>query len=230
MGLNLFDKSKDTNKDEKINGILDSLKELFEKKIPELEVSKRNSVSSIQRLEEHGKVTTTYRDKLIVERNNLLNNYAKDTIEKGPMFFIYSKNSSNDNAFNLCAYGEETNSSVITIQESELPSGAGVDSVLRLENENYIRDKKATEHISNELQKIINSLLEEQCLELKKNRIEGNNYEVVEVSGNTVLLMNVTQNDGECFEEIDIAKDLLSELKTGDCIKFLNHEYIIVKN
>lgn len=230
MGLNLFDKSKDANKDEKFNGILDSLKELFEKKIPELEVSKRNSVSSIQRLEEHGKVTTTYRDRLLVERNNLLNNYAKDTFEKGSMFFVYSKNSSDMNAFNLCAFGEGVNSTVIVVKENELPTGAGVDSVLRLEKGDYILDEKATEYISNELQKLIISLLEEQTIELRDKRVEGNIYEVVEISGSTVLLINTTQNDGECFEEIDISKELLSELKAGDCIQFANDEFVRFKN
>lgn len=227
MDLNFFDKLKDSTKEsDGIQEVLDSLREFLENKIPELEVSERNSVSLIQRLQEHGKVTTAFRDKMLVERSNLLNNYAKETLEKGSMYYIYSKNSSKENAFNLCICEEGMSNKVITVEESDLPDGVGVDSILRLEDGKYVFDVKATEFISNEMQKMTEKLLEDQNLELSQKRVEGNTYEVVDISGDSAWIMNVTKDDGDCFEEIGISKAVLSELHAGDLIQYVNGEYI----
>lgn len=226
MDLNFFNKLNDATKDNNgIQGLIEDLGEFLENKFAGNKELERKGISLIQEMQEQGKVTTTYRDKMLVERSNILNEYAKGTSDKGTMYFVYSKNSAKANVYNLCICEDGMSNKVISVEESELPNGAGVDSVLRLENGKYVLDEKATEHIFNEMHTMVQKLLEEQTLELSRKRVEGNIYEIVEISGDTAWLMNTTKNDGDCFEEISISKDVLDGLNAGDLIQYVNGEY-----
>ena len=46
------------------------------------------------------KIITKYRDKFLVERHNILIEYAEKTKEQGTMYFIYDKNTKNDLIYN----------------------------------------------------------------------------------------------------------------------------------
>ena len=52
------------------------------------------------------KITTKFRDEMLVERNNILQNYAKNINNADDIFYIYSINSNNKNSYNLynCKY------------------------------------------------------------------------------------------------------------------------------
>lgn len=229
MNLDIFDKLKDATKDEnKTQSFLEDMSEFLERKFSSnnLDEAKRKEITLLQEIQQQGKVTTAYRDKMLVERSNILNNYAKETFSEGPMYFVYSKSKAPGNKYNLCICEEEMSHKVISVEESKLPGKAGVDSVLRLSNGEYILDEKATEYVLSEMNKMIQKLLEEQALELRKKRIEGCTYEIVEISGNSAWIMNKTQNDGECFEEIGISKEVLDSISCGDLIQYVDGAYI----
>lgn len=227
MNLGFFDRFKDDNKESKIKNLFENMTDFIEEKFTgkDLGIHERKEISLLQEVQDANKVTTTYRDKMLIERSNILNDYAKATFEKGTMYFVYSKNSSKDNAYNLCICENGMNSKVITVEEFQLPKNAGVDSILRLDNGKYILDERATEDIYSQMSVMTQRLLDEQTNELVQRRIEGNVYEVVEVSGDMVSIMNTTKNDGYCFEEICISNDVLSELCAGDSIQYLNGQY-----
>lgn len=174
------------------------------------------------------KLTTSCRDKMLLERSNILNDYAKETSDRGTMYFVYSKSSSKCDSYNLCVCKDGMNHEVICVEKSKLPMDAGVDSVLRCSNGEYILDEDATRYILSKINKVTQKLLEEQTLELNKYRVDGNLYEVVEVSDDRVWLMNRDKNDGECFEEIDISKETLDNISAGDLVQYTGGEYRIV--
>lgn len=168
------------------------------------------------------KLTTIYRDKMNVEKMRLLNNYAKQTIHNGTMYYIYSQNSENNEIYNLYICEEGKNSEIISIPQAELPNGATIGSVLREQNRTYILDEEATETISKQLTQILEQLLQEQKLELDRHRIEGHNYEFVEWLGDTICLTDITINDGECFEETDFS---IEQAEEGMIFRYVNGEY-----
>lgn len=182
-------------------------------------------ISILQQIQEETKVTTNYRDKMSIERMNILNAYEEQTFEKGEMYYIYSKDLGEDVVYNLCNCQKGKSNKIIELQESKLPKGAGVDSILRIQNGEFVLDTEATAVILNEIKKMANQLLIEQQQELKDYRIEGHLYEFVEKNEESIWLIDRTKSDGNCFEEIEFPKELLEKSKKDCIFQYKNGEY-----
>lgn len=216
MNLDLFNKL--TNNNTENNIVQKFIKELGEF------LEKSSSVNK-ESILQNEKITTEYRDKINIEKNKILNTYAKETIDEGTMYYIYSKNSKNEFDYNLCICEEGKSNKVIVVQEKELPKNAGIGSILRLKNEKYVLDSKATNEISNQVQEITNKLLEEQSEKLEEYRIEGHSYEVIDKSSDRVWLIDNNKNNEKSFEEIDFPEELLNKVNEGTVVKYINGKY-----
>ena len=216
MNLDLFNKLTNNNKENNI--VQNFIKELGEF------LDKSSSVNK-ESILQNEKITTEYRDKINIEKNKILNTYAKETIDEGTMYYIYSKNSKNDSSYNLCICEEGKSNKIISAHKKELPKNVEIGSVLRLKNEKYILDQKATNEISNQVQEITNKLLEEQSEKLEECRIEGHTYEVIDKSSDRVWLID--KNNEKSFEEIDFPKELLNKVNEGIVVKYINGKYHI---
>ena len=225
----LIDKGKESSKVIKdfISDLNDVLNTQFNNNI---EQEKRNQISLLQKIQNQTPLTTSYRDKMHLERNNILNSYAKDTKEKGTMYYIYSQSSKNVNQYNLCICEEGKSHDIIEVNESNLPANAGVDCVLRIKNGEYILDTKATKEIEKEVEAMVNKLVIQQEKELTEKRKENHLYEVIEKAGDRVWLMDKSDNTGECFEEIIFTKENLEALVEGEIIKYENGKYKVYNN
>lgn len=185
-------------------------------------------LSIIDRVQEEQKVTVEYRDKMLLERSNILNNYAKQSLDKGTMYYIYSNDFDNNSIYNLCICEEAKSHNVIQVDRKDLPNGTGVDSALRIENGKYILDVEATYEISKQTKNMIDRLLEEQTKYLNSKRIEGHIYEVGEKEIDRVWLFDITKNDAngiEGIEEIEFSMNLLNEVTEGDKVEYINGRY-----
>lgn len=172
--------------------------------------------------------STKSRDSYVLKRNELLIDYANRTADRGRMYYVYDKNSNNDNIFNVAVCEEEKSHEIIELNKDELPEGVKIGSVLRNSNDNYIVDEDATFEIENELNEIKKSLIEQQNVELQSNRIEGHKYEVSEIGSNRVYLFDISIDDSNGVDEIEetnISEDLLGKLNEGDILVFENGEY-----
>lgn len=53
--------------------------------------SKREDIPLVNTTHNVNKIITKYRDQMLIERANILEKYAKQTLNKGEMYYIYSK-------------------------------------------------------------------------------------------------------------------------------------------
>ena len=218
MKLDLFNNlGKSIKENNIIQNFIEELGEFLEK-------NEINEQSLVQKTLNGRALNTRYRDKINIERQNIINDYSK---KYGEIYYIYNKRA--DNNYGIVSHKNGEADLDIWVKESKLPKGAGVDSVLREENGKFVLDKSATKEIQQELTEMINKLLKEQEDRLKELRVEGHVYEFVEKSGNTVLLNDVTRDTGECFEEIDFPSELLKGVKQGDKFQFVDGEYKLLK-
>lgn len=226
MELNIFNINlniDDKNREE----VSEFIKELSDY----LENDNQRQVSILEQVQNNQKVTTMYRDKMFIERNNILNNYAKETLDKGTMYYIYNKDLELNNYY-LSICDENKSNIVIEAKKDELPEDIGADTVLRQENGKYIVDKRATFVIRKQMQEMINKLLREQEKYLESNRLEGHIYEVGEIEQDRVWLYDVTKNDVngiEAFEEIEFPFELLNNISEGNIVMYRKGSYIIYK-
>lgn len=214
MKLDLFNNlGKSIKENNIIQNFIEELGEFLEK-------NEINEHSLVEKILNERTLTTRYRDKINIERQNIINDYSK---KHGEIYYIYNKRA--DNNYGIVSHKNGEANLDIWIKESKLPKGAGLDSVLREENGKFVLDKNATMEIKQELTEMINELLKEQEYRLNDFRVEGHIYEFVEKSGDTVLLNDVTIDTGECFEEIDFSKDVFCDAKQGDKFQYVNGEY-----
>lgn len=179
----------------------------------------------LEQVENKSKLIGKFRDKMLLERIDILNNYAKETAEKGNMYFIYDRNSTVSSKYNMCLCNENDIYKVIEVNKSELPEGTLVNSVLRINSGKYTLDKESTEELSIKIDEMINKLLEEQENYLQEYRIEGHIYIVDEKEDDRLWLIDITKNNNEAIEEIKISEEILNKINAGDKLKFENEEY-----
>lgn len=194
-----------------------------------LENDNERQVSILDQVQNSEKVTVMYRDKMYIERNNILNNYAKENEDKGDMYYIYSKEQDTDN-YLLSICEENKSNIVIEANKEELPEGVSVDTVLRQENSKYIVDTRATFCVRKQIQEMVNKLIKEQEKYLQSNRLEGHVYEVGEIESDRVWLYDITKNDLngiEAFEEIEFPLEFINKVTEGAKVIYRNGRYEI---
>ncbi len=171
------------------------------------------------------KVTAKYRDKMLIEREQILQKYSENTKEKGEMYYIYAVNSNDSNSFNLCICKSGKSHQVISKSKEELPEGATLGSVLRKNDVDFVIDNEGTKCVGAEINKMIKEKIEEQHKYLDSKRVEGHIYEVDEKYSGRIWLYDLNGNASEGIEEVEFPKSLYETAKTGDKFIYQNGEY-----
>ncbi len=218
-----------------INDLVNNLKDsnVVENFMNELsEYLEKNSGNQIDLMSDNlhingSRVISKYRDIILTERNNILQEYAKNTSNLGDMYYIYDKGS-NQNIYNLCSCEEGRSHEVITKNINELPNGADVGCVLRENNGEFSVDVDGTKNVNNQINEMINDKLQEQSQYLKSKRIDGHVYEVGEKYEGIVELYDLADSDNgmEAVEEIEFSDSLYNSVNEGDRLVYKNGEYI----
>ena len=206
------------------NNLAENLKnnKIVEKFIDELNKTlEKNNNGNIINNEE---LTTEYRDKMLLERNEILQKYADLTSEKGDMYYIYDKKGS-DYLATICEKGKSHE--IIRIPERDVKSNVKIDSVLMKTNDKFELDEETTRLVKNKMEEMFKKILEEQNKMMESRRIDGHIYEYVEGSKNSVWLIDNNLNNGEVFEEIQ--QEVFKDAQEGDLFEYINGEYKINK-
>ena len=174
------------------------------------------------------KIISKYKDEMLIERANILQNYALKTKDKGEMYYIYDTNTDRKNEYNLCICDPSKSNKVITKKIEDLPEGSGLGSVLRKKGEDFILEKEDTQVIGNQINNMINEKIKEQEQYLNSKRIEGHIYEADEKYSGRIWLYDLNNKEGEGakgIEEIEFPKNLYETVKKGDKFIYQNGEY-----
>ncbi|OKZ82026.1 MAG: hypothetical protein BHW07_02670 [Clostridium sp. CAG_433_25_7] len=159
------------------------------------------------------KIISKYKDNMLKERANILQDYAENTKEAGEMYYIYNVSENEKNSYNISK--TDKNHKILTLSIDELPKGTQLGSVLRL-------DANATRIVGKRINEMIEEQIKKQNQFLKDKRIDGHMYEVEEKDNGRIWLYDLNNIEGggiEEFEEIEFPKDLYQMSKKGD--KFL---------
>ena len=174
------------------------------------------------------KIISKYKNEMLMERTNILQNYALKTKDRGEMYYIYDVNTKEKNTYNLCICNPSKSHEVITKKIEDLPGCASLGSVLRKKGQDFILEKEDTEVIEDQINNMIKEKIKEQDQYLDRKRIEGHIYEVDEkYSGRIWLydLNNKVSGSGEGIEEIEFPIELYETAKKGDKFIYQNGEY-----
>lgn len=166
------------------------------------------------------KIISKYKDNMLKERSNILQDYAENTKEAGEMYYIYNVSENEKNSYNISK--TDKNYKILTLSIDELPKGTQLGSVLRKQGDKFILDANATRIVGKRINEMIEEQIKKQNQFLKDKRIDGHMYEVEEKDNGRIWLYDLNNIEGggiEEFEEIEFPKDLYQMSKKGD--KFL---------
>lgn len=192
----------------------------------ELENTIENSMqkSILEKFVDENKIISEYKDKMLIVRNEILQEQANETSEKGKMYYIYDKKGS-DYLATICESGKSHE--VIRIPEKNVKSNVKIDSVLRKINNKFELDEETTSIVKNKMEEKFSEILEEQNKMMQSRRIEGHIYEYVEGTKDSVWLIDDNLNNGDVFEEIQ--QEVFKDAQEGDMFEYINREYKIKK-
>ena len=171
MNLDIFNKIIDSAKENStVQSFIKELSEFLDNKNSEIGKTDKK----IEDVQEN--LITRYRDKMKLERYDILSDYAKKTANQGAMYYIFSKNSINEDEYNLAICEEGKSHEILTVNKNELPKDASVNTVLRKYDGEFILDEKTTKSVQAEINNMINNLLKEQ----KGKQFDPNLFEIFE--------------------------------------------------
>ena len=174
------------------------------------------------------KIISKYKNEMLIERANILQEYGLKTQDKGEMYYIYDIDTDEKNAYNLCVCEPNKSHEVITKKIEDLPESASLGSVLRKHEDNFILEKEDTEVIENQINNMIKEKIKEQDQYLDSKRIDGHIYGANEKYSGRIWLYDLNNKLGgglEEIEEIDFPKNLYETAKKGDKFIYQNGEY-----
>ena len=164
------------------------------------------------------KLTIENRDKFLLKRLEVLNEFTKDNAKNDAMYYIYDKS---EKKYNACICEDGKSHNVIQIEENNLPEEVQIGTCLTIQDGQYVVDQIATDLLNNRLTDLILELLEKQNNELEKHRIEGHEYKVIQNDGKRLWLEDVKTNT--IFEESEFED--IEEAEIGMIYKYENDEY-----
>lgn len=173
-------------------------------------------------------LTTKYRDKFRKEVNIFIEEYANNSINKGELLYIYSKDSQIEDTYNASICEKGKSHEVVHIKKEELPENVDIDTAIRLYDNQYAIDEEATKEIEEHIKEIVNRIICEQEKELDEHRIEGHIYVVEEVEINRVWLYDISIDDSngvEVIEETTIPEETILQINNGSKLIYKDGKY-----
>lgn len=217
MNLNLFNNLINNLKnDEKTQNFLNELKEAVNNQ-------DNNNLGILEKIQSKNKVSIGTKNKMESKMDDILKEYAGETIEDGDLFYIVEK-LQNEDTYVVYKY-EQNDDSVLRININDLPQNASVNCALRLKNGEYIIDEESTLELENRITTMANELIEEQNKILEEYRKEGHLYEVSENINGAIFLHDITDNAKMEVEEVDFPEELKEKAVEGTIFEYINGEY-----
>ena len=215
MFLNIFNNlNNNSKKNENTQVFLDELKDKMDNHI-------EDNISILDKIQSKNRVSIGTKNKMDSKMDEILIDYAKETLDKGDLYYIVEKV---EDEFVVYKY-EDIDDSVLKIKEDELPENTLVNTALRFKDDSYIIDEEDTLELEKRITDMANELIEEQNEILGSYRKERHLYRVSERINDSVFLHDITDNPSFEVEEVDFPEDLLENAFEGTIFEYIDGEY-----
>lgn len=172
--------------------------------------------------------TTKYRDKYRIYRDNILNEYVKENRKNNQVYFVFEKNSEDENKLNATLYEYGDKKDVVLLEKNGISEGLRENDLLIIEDGIISKDEDATNVINNELEELFQNLEKEQEEEIKRLIIEDHLYKVNEIGPDRMWLFDITNPNEEEREEIEatnVSEETIKKAMPGDILVFKQGKY-----
>ena len=179
------------------------------------------------------KLTTANENCLRDKFDETLIQFAKDNFKNDTMYFVqdnkksyWSNNSKQyDNDIYTVLKIHEGEIEEIDINKNNIDVEISINDILSIKNGKYIVENSLTQDFKDTINDVTAEIINNQNKELSDCRKDKHLYMVSEEVKNNRFLIDLTDNSGFEFEEVDIPEELLSKATEGMVLKYSNGTY-----
>lgn len=179
------------------------------------------------------KLTTANENCLRDKFDKTLIQFAKDNFKNDTMYFVqdnkksyWSNNSKQyDNDIYTVLKIHEDEIEEIDINKNNIDVEISINDIFLIKNGKYIVENSLTQDFKDTINDVTAEIINNQNKELSDCRKDEHLYMVSEEVKNNRFLIDLTDNSGFEFEEVDIPEELLSKATEGMVLKYSNGTY-----
>ena len=192
-----------------------------------------NQVPLLNHILSDNKLTTANENCLRDKFDKTLIQFARDNFKNDTMYFVqdnkksyWSNNSKQyDNDIYTVLKIHEDEIEEIDINKNDIDVEISVNDIFSIINDKYIVENSLTQDFKDTINAVTAEIINNQNKELSNYRKDGHLYMVSEEVKNNRFLIDLTDNSGFEFEEVDIPEELLSKATEGMVLKYSNGTY-----
>lgn len=179
-----------------------------------------NETDIVTQIASTNKLSITSENEIDKVRTNVLQQYARDN---GKLYFVFNK----VNGENKYRVWECDGNSIEQkeINKNNLPTDVTVNSVMEVENGEFILDRATTSSVKNEIINRANKIIEEQNRKIENYKKEGHTYLVTEDLRGRVFLWDSTEKPKFEIEDVNFPEELKDKAKEGNSFLYKNGKY-----
>ena len=222
MGLEFFNNLKENlEKNDTLSKVVEGVTEFIGELADALQKENvvPNSMDIVSEIGSKNKLSISTKNGISQTRNEVLNQYAQEN----DFYYVLNKIENKDE-YRVWEFNDGKRSQV-NMNEKDLPKDAGVNSVLKMENNELVTDKEATEAITNKINDKANELIQEQNKKIQDYKKEGHTYVVTEDINGRVFLWDSTEKPSYEIEDINSPDELKDKAKEGSSFLYQNGTY-----
>lgn len=204
------------------NGVAEFIGELTEALQDEGILGK--DVDIVTQIASSNKLSMASENELNKARTEILKEYANATEERGNLYFIYNK-VKGENSYRVWEFNEN-NIIKNEINKKDLPEEATVNSVMRINENEFVLDEEASKSISEAIRDRANIIIENQNKRIEEYKKEGHTYLVTEDINGRVFLWDSTEKPKYEIEDVNFPEDLKNIAKEGNSFRYQNGTYV----
>lgn len=222
MNLNFLNNLKENiEKNEALSNVIDEVGDFINEVAEKL--GKNNDLDIVSEITSERKSTMASENSIMKARDEILQEYANETREKGDLYFVFNKVKDSDD-YRIIKF-EQDKDSTIKISKDDLPNDVKLNSVLRIKDDKLVLDEKDTKQVIDSIKEKANEILDKQDGILNEYRKEGHIYQVTEDINNKIFLWDTTAKPDFEIEEINFPTELLDKAKEGNKFIYENGTY-----
>ena len=210
MNLNFFNDLEKNNNTEK--NPFDKIQDFMEDLSKSLSEPSQD-IDIVSKIISSHKVTLATENSIYLVREQAIKNYADQTTNLGPLYYVYNKVKNTDRYRVLKI--ENGTDSMLEVEKSNLPQDASINSAMRQDNNTFILDKASTESINNRIEDEASKLIEKQNEKINSYKKDGHIYLVTEDINGRIFLYDTTSKPKFEIEEVNFPKELLNLATEG---------------
>lgn len=224
MSLDFFNNLKENlSNNEVISNITEGIQDFLTEVSDRLNSNENNNLDIVSEITTARTTSLSSENSIMKARDEILREYAKNTTDKGDLYFIFNKIKDSDD-YRVIQMGKDIDTT-LKVNVNELPEGSGLNQVMRLKNGKFELDEIGTENVLNKIYIKAEEILDRQDRKLQEYRKDGHIYVVTEDINNRIFLWDTTSKPDFEIEEVNFPRQLLNEAKEGNKFIYKNGEY-----